>query len=278
VTVVLFCGGQGIRLQASLPGVPKPLVPIGGEPILAHLMRWYAHHGHREFVVCLGHNGHRIADYFLQELDPIAVESLPGGLRRVRIRRDQDGEWTVTIVPTGLQASIGERLRAVRGHLDEATFLANYADGLSDLDLPTFLARFQASGALGGLITVRPPSTHHLVRTDHRGLVEMVRSATECGLRVNGGFFVFRPEIFEWLAPGEDLAEGLFPRLVSERQLFAYAHDGFWACMDTPKDWLALQELEAAEKTPWKVWRRTAADPFAPAEPPPRLAPSDLGA
>jgi glucose-1-phosphate cytidylyltransferase len=278
VTVVLFCGGQGIRLQASLPGVPKPLVPIGGQPILTHLMRWYTHHGHREFVVCLGHGGHRIADYFLRDLDPVAVESLAGGVRRVRVRHDVHGEATVTLVPTGLHASIGERLRAVRGYLDGATFLANYADGLSDLDLPTFIARFQASGALGGLITVRPPSTHHLVLADRRGLVESVRSAAECGLRVNGGFFVFRPEIFEWLAPGEDLVDGLFPRLVSERQLFAHAHDGFWACMDTPRDWQVLQEMEAAQRTPWKIWRPTGEGPLTPTEAPPGLARSDRGA
>src|SRR5262249_26282785 len=132
--------------------------------------------------------------------------------------------------------------------------------------------------ALGGLITVRPPSTHHLVLADRRGLVESVRSAAECGLRVNGGFFVFRPEIFEWLAPGEDLVDGLFPRLVSERQLFASAHDGFWGCLDTPKDWLALQEMEAAGRTPWKAWRRRGGDQLAPADAPPRWARSDQGA
>lgn len=261
----------------ALPGVPKPLVPIGGEPILVHLMRWYAHHGHRAFVVCLGHGGPQIEQHFLQEPGLVAAQPLPGGARRLRIRSNGDDEWTVTLVPTGLHASIGQRLRAVREHLDGATFLANYADGLSDLDLPTFLRRFQASGALGGLITVRPPSTHHLVQADGRGRVESVRSPAECGLRINGGFFVFRPEVFEWLAPGEDLVDGLFPRLVSRQQLFAHPHDGFWACMDTPKDWVALQEMETARRTPWKAWRQAGADSIAPTAPRPRLAPSDRG-
>jgi glucose-1-phosphate cytidylyltransferase len=263
VTVVLFCGGQGIRLRSHTPGLPKPLVPIGREPILAHLMRWYARHGHRDFVLCLGHGGARIVRHFLRELDPVAAESAPRGVHRIRLQPDDGGEWRVTLVPTGLDASIGERLRAVRGHLDGTTFLANYADGLSDLDLPDFMAQFEASGAVGGLITVRHPSTHHLVATDRHGVVESVRPSSASGLRVNGGFFAFRPEIFDWLAPGEDLADGVLPRLVAERRLFGYVHGGFWACMDTPKDWLALQEMEAAGRTPWKAPVRAPADPVA---------------
>jgi glucose-1-phosphate cytidylyltransferase len=278
VTVVLFCGGRGIRLRSHAPSVPKPLVPIGREPLLTHLMRWYAHHGHRNFVLCLGHGGARIARHFLRELDPVATESSTGGVHRVRLRPDPGGDWTVTLVPTGLDASIGERLRAVRGHLDGTTFLANYADGLSDLDLPEFLARFRASGAVGGLITVPHPSTHHLVTADRHGLVESVRLFAASGLRINGGFFAFRPEIFEWLAPGEDLVDGLFPRLVSERRLFAHAHDGFWACMDSPKDWQALQDLAAGERAPWQAWIPAPGTPGALDPRTPRLAPSDRGA
>jgi glucose-1-phosphate cytidylyltransferase len=196
---------------------------------------------------------------------------------RIRVRPDPLGEWTVTLVPTGLRARIGERLRAVRGYLDGATFLANYADGLTDLDLPEFLGRFRASGALGGLITVRPTSSHHLISVDRQGMVDDVRLASESGLRVNGGFFVFRPEIFDWLAPGEDLIDGLFPRLVAERRIFGYPHDGFWACMDTPKDWLALQEMDAAARTPWKVWLAASGEPAVLDPASARLAPSDRG-
>jgi len=278
MTVVLFCGGLGIRLRGQVPGVPKPLVPIGGEPILTHLMRWYAHHGHRDFVLCLGHGGQRIVRHFLRAWQPVAAESLPGGVTRLRVRPDPLDEWTVTLAPTGLRVRIGERLRAVRRYLDGAMFLANYADGLTDLDLPEFLARFRASGAPGGLITVRPASTHHLISVDRQGMVDGVRLPAEAGLRVNGGFFAFRPEIFDWLAPGEDLVDGLFPRLVAERRLFGYPHDGFWACMDTPKDWLGLQEMEAAARTPWKAWLAGRAAPAALDAAPRHLSPSDRGA
>jgi glucose-1-phosphate cytidylyltransferase len=277
MTVVLFCGGLGIRLRGHAAGVPKPLVPIGGEPILTHLMRWYAHHGHRDFVLCLGHGGQRIVRHFLRAWEPVAAESLPGGVTRLRVRSDPLGKWTVTLVPTGLGARIGERLRAVRRYLDGATFLANYADGLADLDLPEFLTRFRASGALGGLITVRPASTHHLISVDRQGMVDGVRLPAEAGLRVNGGFFAFRSEIFDWLASGEDLIDGLFPRLLAERRLFGYPHDGFWACMDTPKDWLALQEMDADARTPWKVWLPEFAERTALAAAPHGLTSSDRG-
>jgi glucose-1-phosphate cytidylyltransferase len=254
MNVVLFCGGLGIRLRAHAPGIPKPLVKIGSEPILSHLMRWYAHHGHRDFVLCLGHGGERIVRHFLQCVDLVATEAFTGRVQRMRLRTASLGVWTVTLVPTGRRASIGERLRVIRSNLEGPIFLANYADGLSNLDLPGFLEQFVTSGAIGALITVRPHSSLHLVSVSRQGLVESVRPAAESGLRVNGGFFAFRREVFDWLAPGEDLVDGLFPRLVAERKLFGYPHDGFWACMDTPKDWHALQEMEAREQTPWKPW------------------------
>ena len=278
MTVVLFCGGRGIRLRSHAPVVPKPLVPIGREPILTHLMRWYAHHGHRDFVICLGHGGARISRHFLRELDPVATESSAGGVHRVRLRPDAGGDWTVTLAPTGLDASIGERLRAVRGAPGRHGVPRQLRGRLSDLDLPEFLARFRASGAVGGLVTVPHPSTHHLVTADRHGLVESVRASRASGLRVNGGFFAFRPEIFDWLAPGEDLVDGLFPRLVCERPFFAHAHDGFWACMDTPKDWQVLQDLESGERAPWKAWMPAPGTSAALDPRTPRLAPSDRGA
>lgn len=275
MTVVLFCGGLGIRLRAHAPGIPKPLVPVGGEPILSHLMRWYAHHGHREFVLCLGHGGPSIVRHFVRGPGCVAAEPLPGGVQRIRVRVDGPDEWIVTLVPTGRSASIGERLRAVRRYVDGTTFLANYADGLSDLDLPDFVAQFLASGALGGLVAVRPRSTHHFVSVGRRGVVESVRRVAESGLRINGGFFAFRHEVFDWLAAGEDLVDGLFPRLVAHQGLFGYLHDGFWACMDTPKDWLALEEMEAAGNTPWKAWHAGPGDPVAPRQAPGSPSPAD---
>jgi len=264
VTVVLFCGGEGLRLRERTRRVRKPLVPIGGDAILRHLMRYYAHYGHRHFVLCLGYQGDAVVRHFLRGRGRTAVEPLPDQSVRVRLQTETLGQWVVDLVPTGHGTPIGERLRAVRSYIEGPVFLANYADGLSDLNLPDFLARFARSGATAGLISVPAHSTLHLVTLERDGLVDAVRSAADCGLRINGGFFAMRREVFDHLAPGEDLATDLFPRLVAARRLFGYRHDGFWACMDTPKDWRALAEMDARGIAPWKVWLgRPAAAPVA---------------
>ena len=273
MTVVLYGGGEGRRLREGLGEVPKPLVPIGGEPIVRHLMRYYAHHGHRHFVLCLGHQADVIAQYFATSRERVREAPLgtPGaaGAQRIFLSVPDLGRWTVDLGPTAPGASIGERLRAARALVDGPVFLSNYADGLSDLDLPRFLTRFEASGAVAGLVSVPVPWTYHLVSADGGGRVTAVSSARESGLRVNGGFFAMRREIFEYLGPGEDLVADVFPRLIAAGLLFGYRHDGFWASMDTPADWRALSDLEARGGAPWKVWLRPTSAPadLVPAEP-----------
>jgi len=257
MTVVLFCGGLGLRLREHRRPVPKPMVKIGGEPILRHLMRYYASYGHGHFVLCLGYRAEVVLRHFIGSPDCVDVETVPDAAVRVHLRSDELGRCTVDLVPTGHETSIGERLRAVRRYITQDIFLANYADGLSDLDLPHFLVRFAESGAAAGLISVRSPSTFHLVSVGRGGLVEEVQSAAAADLRVNGGFFAMRREIFDELVPGEDLVGGLFPRLIAGRRLFGYSHEGFWACMDTPKDRLLLEDMDARGHAPWKVWRRS---------------------
>jgi glucose-1-phosphate cytidylyltransferase len=254
MTVVLFCGGQGLRLRERAHDVPKPLVPIGSEPALYHLMRYYAHHGHRHFVLCLGHRAEALVEHFVNARGRVAAEPRDDGSVRVILHADDGGPWTVDLVPTAPAASIGERLRAVRCFVEGTVFLCNYADGLSDLDLPAFLAGFAASGAMAGLISVPAPWGFHLVSVEAGGRVSRVSSAEQSGLRINGGFFAMRREVFDHLGPGEDLARDLFPRLIAAGRLFGYRHDGFWACMDTPQDWRALSEIDAGGAAPWKIW------------------------
>jgi glucose-1-phosphate cytidylyltransferase len=254
MTVVLFCGGQGLRLRERANDVPKPLVPIGGEPALYHLMRYYAHHGHRHFVLCLAHGAQAMVEHFVSARGRVAAEPRDDGSVRVILRADDGARWTVHLVPTAPAACVAERLRAVRSFVEGPMFLCNYADGLSDLDLPAFLADFAASGAIAGLISVPAPWGFHLVSVEADGRVSRLSSAEQSGLRINGGFCAMRREVFDHLGPGEDLARDLFPRLIAAGRLFGYRHDGFWACMDTPQDWRTLSEIDAGGAAPWKIW------------------------
>jgi len=231
--VVLFCGGLGTRLREYSPTVPKPLVPVGDQPIVSHLMRYYAHFGHDEFILCLGHGAELIRNYF----------------------GEQDLGWRVTLVDTGLDASVGERLRSVASHVaGDDMFLANYSDGLSDLDLDRYVEEFRSSDAIGKLLCVRPSQTFHPVRVAPDDVVVDIRAAADSDVWINGGFFVFRPEVFEYLHEGEDLVEEPFERLIKIGRLRAHRHDGFWAAMDTLNDKVAFDEAEASGMAAWKVW------------------------
>ena len=156
---------------------------------------------------------------------------------------------------TGIRATVGERLKAVAPYLkDEEVFLANYSDGLSDLPLEPYLDAFRASGAVGTLLSVRPSQTFHVVDVDGRGVVSAIQPVRDAGVWINGGFFAFRPTIFDYLHDGEDLVESAFPRLIDEGLLRAHRYDGFWAAMDTLKDKIAFDEMEASGTAPWRVW------------------------
>ena len=201
-----------------------------------------------------GHRAETIVEHFASARRRAVVEPRDDGSVRVILRADDGAPWTVDLVPTAPAACIGERLRAARSFVEGPVFLCNYADGLSDLDLPAFLAGFAASGAVAGLISVPAPWGFHVVSVEPGGRVSTVSSAEQSGLRINGGFFAMRREVFDHLGPGETLAPDLFPRLSAAGRLFGYRHDGFWACMDTPQDWRTLSEIDARGAAPWKVW------------------------
>ena len=252
--VVLFCGGQGLRLRDEGHSMPKPLVRIGQRPVLWHLMSYYAGFGHRDFVLCLGHRSEEIKRYFLEYEETVSNDFVlsKGGRNVTLLGRDID-EWTITFVYTGLHASVGERLLAVRPHLaGEEVFLANYADGLSDLPLDRYVADFVARDRVAAFVSVVPNASFHFVETDAGGNVVGLRDVASARLRINGGFFAFRSRIFDFLRPGQDLVDGAFPRLIQQKQLLAYRYDGFWHCLDTFKDRQVLEDLEARGEAPWR--------------------------
>lgn len=255
--VVLFCGGAGLRLRGYADDVPKPMVTIGTRPLMWHLMKYYAHHGHKDFILCLGHKGNVIKDYFLHYDEAISNDFVlsEGGKKVSFLNRDID-DWTISFVQTGVDATIGERLKAVEPYLEgEEVFLANYGDGLSDLPMPDLLDYFERSNAIGSLVMIQPTSSFDLVTMDPNGKISGIRGLTNSDVWINGGFFVFRREIFQYIQPGDELVREPFQRLIAQGKLAGYKYSGFWRCMDTFKDKQQLEEMDAKGAAPWKVWK-----------------------
>jgi glucose-1-phosphate cytidylyltransferase len=260
VKVVLFCGGLGLRMREASERVPKPMVPIGNRPILWHVMKYFSHFGHKQFVICLGFKGEVIKEFFLTYSEAMSNDFvLTNGGRNVELLSHDIQDWEITFVNTGLQASIGQRLRMVRPYLEQnELFLGNYGDVLTDAPLPRLIESARQRGAIASFLCVKPNYSFHLVQTDEKDLVTEVKETTHSDLWINGGYFVFRREVFDYIEEGEDLVEEPFRRLSAERQLFANKYDGFWAAMDTLKDQQQLEQMLESGDGPWKVWEPDA--------------------
>jgi glucose-1-phosphate cytidylyltransferase len=257
--VVLFCGGAGMRIRGYADDVPKPMVSIGTRPILWHLMKYYAHFGHKDFIICLGYRGNSIKDYFLRYDESVSNDFVwsQGGKNIQYLNRDID-DWTITFVETGANANIGERLKAIEPYVqNEEMFLANYGDGLTNVPLPAMLQKFRRSQAIASLLLVQPTASFDIVNTGSEGIVDEICPLTKSNIWINGGFFTFRKEIFQYIQPGEDLVREPFQRLIQKQALLAYKCTGFWQCMDTFKDKQCLEDLNLSS-APWKVWNHTA--------------------
>jgi glucose-1-phosphate cytidylyltransferase len=268
--VVLFCGGFGTRLREHSETIPKPMVCIGARPMVWHLMKYYAHFGHREFILCLGYRGDLIKQYFLNYDECLSNDFVfsRGGRDVQLFNRDID-DWKITFADTGLQSNIAERLKAVEHYLDgDEMFLANYTDGLSDLHLPSYIENFRRQEAIAGFVSVQPNYTFHMVSFGEGNVVAGIRGMKKSDVWINGGFFILRREIFDYIQPGDELAEETFQRLVGKQALVSQKHDGFWACMDTLKDKKMFDDMAARGDTPWAVWHNGhAASPRLAAPP-----------
>jgi len=260
VKVVLFCGGQGMRMRDYSQDLPKPLADLGGRPMVWHLMKYYAHVGHKDFILCLGHGGNAIKNYFLKYDETVSNDCVLSGGGRVELAHRDLDDWRISFVDTGLTSTVGERLRLVEPYLKgEEMFLANYSDGLADLDLPAYVEYFTRRKRIASFLSVSVPHTFHIVEADEDHQVRSLEAVARSAIRINGGFFVFRRQIFDYIDEGDDLVLKPFERLMRERQLLAYPFDGFWKNMDTFKDKQELDTLLARSAAPWQVWKRESA-------------------
>jgi len=255
--VVLFCGGLGLRIRDA-EDIPKPMVQIGYRPILWHVMKYYAHFGHKDFILCLGHRADAVKDYFLGYNECASNDFVLTGGTKLELFSSDIHDWRITFADTGVNANIGQRLKAVEKYLAmEDVFLANYSDGLTDLPLPQQLAHFHDHDKIASFLCVRPDVGYHMVSVQEgqSSLVSGIHAINNGSVRINGGFFIFKRAIFDYIGEREELVEKPFQRLVEQKQLIGYSYDGFWKSMDTFKDKQHLETLYASGSAPWEVWK-----------------------
>lgn len=256
VPVVILCGGKSLRFagNGTQAQVPKALAEIGGKPILWHVMRFYIHHGFDSFILCLGHNRSAIRE---------AVINGPHWRISGDVRRDPHADvvtsrgprhWQMILVDTGELTHTGGRVKHIESHIDSDAFLVTYVDGLSNLNLPALLDFHRTHGRFGTVTSVQPLSPFGILDIDGENRVYRFLEKPRLDLWVNGGFFVFRREVFRYLTPESDLERETLPLLAERGELMGFRHRSFWACMDTYKDALALNSMWETGEAPWRVW------------------------
>jgi glucose-1-phosphate cytidylyltransferase len=260
--VVLFCGGLGMRMREHSESIPKPMVTVGYRPILWHLMKYYASYGHKDFVLCLGYQGNVIKSYFMNYEEEMSNDFIlergdETGERRRTLLGSDVHDWRVTFVDTGLHANIGQRLAAVRNHLEgEDAFLANYADVVTDAPLDEMVEQFESKGATALNLSVKPNYTFHLTTSDDDGWVTHIQDIQTTDMWINGGFFVLRQSIFDVMESGDELVVQPFQRLIGRHELATYRHSGFWAPMDSLKEKAMLDDMYFRGERPWCLWEK----------------------
>lgn len=255
--VVLFCGGLGMRVREYADNIPKPMIPIGHRPILWHVMKYYAHFGHKDFILCLGYRSDLIKNYFLNYDECLSNDFvISGGGKNVELLGADIADWRITFVDTGINSNLGQRLKAVESHLEgEEEFLVNYSDGLTDLPLNAMIDDFHARNKIASFVCVKPNLSVHFVSLDSGGRVTAIKGVDTSDVRINGGYFIFKSEIFRYIRNGEDLVLEPFRRLMTAGELIAYPYDGFWMALDTFKDKQRLDEVYEGGDVPWEIWK-----------------------
>ncbi len=260
--VILFCGGLGTRIRDYSDSVPKPMINIGYRPIIWHVMKYYAHFGFKKFILCLGYKADVIKEYFLNYNECLSNDFiLTKGCKKVELLNKDVQDWEITFVDTGLTSNIGQRLKAVEKYLDDdEEFMANYSDGVTDLNLHNLIDHFHEQNKIASFLCVKPNQSFHVVSMKENQVVSGIENMSTSGIWINGGHYIFKKDIFKYIKEGEELVMEPFQMLIQEDQLLAHKYEGFWACMDTFKEKQKLDELYSEGEAPWEVWKKTISD------------------
>jgi glucose-1-phosphate cytidylyltransferase len=255
VKTVILAGGHGTRLSEETRALPKPMVEIGGMPILLHIMKYYSAFGCREFVICLGYKGHVIKEYFyghwLRSSDVTLKTSAKGN--EIEIHKSTAEDWSITLADTGMDVQTGLRVKNIRRYVGNERFMLTYGDGLSDVDLNALLRRHESSGKTVTVTAIRPQGRFGVIDFDGEGTVTSFNEKGKSKY-INAGFMVAEPGLFDFLGKNEPLEFAPFEALVAEGGLGVHTHEGFWKCMDTLSDLNILEDIWNGGAAPWKVW------------------------
>jgi glucose-1-phosphate cytidylyltransferase len=259
---VILCGGYGTRIREVAENLPKPMIPVGEHPILWHIMKYFAHYGHQDFVLCLGYKSEVIKNYFLNYgTEPTDLTITLGGQtpELKRVKTSEDG-WNISLAETGLNAMTGARLKRIRKYIgDDETFMLTYGDGVGDVDLDALLAFHMAHGKVATVTGVHPPGRFGELDYDanSKNVYGFNEKPQVSGGRINGGFFVFNRAVFDYLSDDENLILEQEPihKLVAAAQLQVFEHDGFWQPMDTSREYSLLNDMYTNHKAPWVKWK-----------------------
>ncbi|MBI4970704.1 MAG: glucose-1-phosphate cytidylyltransferase [Candidatus Omnitrophica bacterium] len=255
--VVILCGGAGTRLKEETDFRPKPLVEVGTRPILWHIMKIFSHFGFNDFILCLGHKGHMIKEYFMNYVirnnDFTINLDKPG---EIKFHGDHnEGHWKITLVDTGLNTMTGGRIKRVQRYVDTDPFLVTYGDGVADVDILKLLEYHKKQNTIATVTGVQPLSQFGIIEMEREGKAMGFKEKPKLDSWVNGGFFVFQNKFFDYLTDDSVLEQEPLKKLASEKQLAIYPHQGFWQCMDTFKDVEGLNQLWQEKRAEWKVWK-----------------------
>ncbi len=258
--VVILCGGLGMRLREETEYRPKPLVEVGGKPLLWHIMKTYAHYGFKDFILCLGYRGNMIKDYFLNYESMVNDFTVVLGNGRTAIQyhnEHDEKDFVVSLLDTGLETLTGGRIKRIEPYIEGDTFLMTYGDGLSDLNVLDLVNFHHSQGKVATVTAIQPTSRFGVLDLREDGTVAGFCEKPQDTQWISGGFFVFHRKVFDYLEDDGPLEKAPLGKLARDGQLVAYPHTGFWYAMDTYRDFLYLNELWNQGKAPWCVWGKS---------------------